>query len=187
MSTTIAVKPKATVEALYHVPEHGKAELINGEVVRFMSTGFLPNRAASRVWRSLDDHEQAHGGGVAVSDNAGFIVDLPHRESFSPDAAWFTGLTTGMKFLNGAPAFAVEVRSENDYGKTAEEEITAKRSDYFAAGTLVVWDVDLLSDEVIRVFLASDPENPTIYRRGEIAEAEPAVPGWRFPVDELFA
>jgi len=28
---------------------------------------------------------------------------------------------------------------------------------------------------------ASDPSNPTIYRRGEIAEAEPAVPGWRMP------
>jgi len=27
---------------------------------------------------------------------------------------------------------------------------------------------------------------PKIYRRGETAEAEPAVPGWKFPVDELF-
>ncbi len=27
---------------------------------------------------------------------------------------------------------------------------------------------------------------PTIYHRGEVAEAEPAVPGWTFPVDALF-
>ena len=33
---------------------------------------------------------------------------------------------------------------------------------------------------------ASDPANPTIYRRGEMAEAEPAVPGWTMPVAELF-
>jgi len=49
----------------------------------------------------------------------------------------------------------------------------------------VVWDVDLLSPNVIKVYRASAPENPTIYRRGEIAEAEPAVPGWRMPVDDV--
>jgi hypothetical protein len=38
---------------------------------------------------------------------------------------------------------------------------------------------------VIRVYRQDDAD-PTVYRRGEIAEAEPAVPGWRFPVDELF-
>lgn len=185
MSTKVSTK-KATVEDLYRVPEHGKAELINGKVVQFMPTGFLPNRGASRIWRSLDDYEQMQGGGVAVNDNAGFIVDLPHRESFSPDAAWFTGATTGMKFLSGAPAFAAEVRSEGDYGEAAEKEMAAKRRDYFDTGTLVVWDVDLLGDDVVRVYRASDPDHPTIYRRDDIAEAEPAVPGWRFPVDELF-
>jgi Uma2 family endonuclease len=91
-----------------------------------------------------------------------------------------------MKFLNGAPVFAAEIWSENDYGREAEIEIEAKRQDYFAAGTLVVWDVDLLSDDVIKVYRASEPDKPKIYRRGEVAEAEPAVSGWRMPVDELF-
>jgi Uma2 family endonuclease len=91
-----------------------------------------------------------------------------------------------MKFYEGAPVFAVEVRSEGDYGPAAESAIARKRADYFAAGTLVVWDVDLLGDEVIRVYRASDPDNPTIYGRGQVAEAEPAVPGWTFPVDDLF-
>jgi len=92
-----------------------------------------------------------------------------------------------MRFLEGAPVFAVEVRSANDYGRTAEEQIRTKRADYFACGTLVVWDVDLLSPDVIKVYRASDPEHPTIYRRGDMAEAEPAVPGWRMAVDDLFA
>jgi Uma2 family endonuclease len=91
-----------------------------------------------------------------------------------------------MKFLSGAPAFAVEVRSENDYGPAAERGRAEKRRDYFDAGTLVVWDVDLLGDEVIRVYLFTDPETPTIYKRSDIAEAEPAVPGWSMPVDDLF-
>jgi len=81
----------------------------------------------------------------------------------------------------------VEVRSEGDYGPQAEQEMAQKRSDYFEAGTLVVWDVDLLAEEhIVRVFRADDPQRPTGYRRGEIAEAEPAVPGWRMPVDAMF-
>ena len=185
MSTKVSTKTKATIEDLYHVPEHGKAELINGEVVRFMPTGGIPSRASSQIYFSLSLHERERGGGYAVADNAGFIVDLPHRQSFSPDAAWWTGEVT-MKFFDGAPAFAVEVRSEGDYGEPAEDKLAAKRRDYFAAGTLVVWDVDLLADDTVRVYRASDPDHPVVYRRGETAEAEPAVPGWRVPVDELF-
>jgi hypothetical protein len=46
--------------------------------------------------------------------------------------------------------------------------------------------VDLLSANVVQVYRASDPDHPTLYQRGDIAEAEPAVPGWRMPVDDLF-
>ena len=180
----MSTKTKATLEDLYAVP--GKAELINDEVVRIMPTGGKPGRASGNVFISLRNYEKKIGGGYAFPDNIGFIVDLPNRQSFSPDAAWFTGELEGMKFLTGAPAFAVEVRSENDYGPAAERALAAKRRDYFAAGTLVVWDVDLLSDEVLKVYRFTDPENAIVYRRGEIAEAEPAVPGWTMPVDDLF-
>jgi Uma2 family endonuclease len=91
-----------------------------------------------------------------------------------------------MRFRDGAPVFAVEVRGENDYGPGAEEEMAAKRADYFAAGTLVVWDVNPLA-ETIKVYRATDVDNPTIYGRRDMAEAEPAVPDWRVAVDDLFA
>lgn len=182
----MVTKTRATIEDLYHIPENGKAEIVNGEVVKFMPTGGMPGRAGLKIALSLSNHEAAKGGGFAFGDNVGFIVDLPNRNSFSPDAAWYTGKLEGMKFLRGAPSLAVEVRSENDYGPTAERELAEKRRDYFAAGTLVVWDVDLLSDNVVKVYRFTDPENPTTYGQGDIAEAEPAVPGWAMPVDDLF-
>ena len=178
-------KPKATIEDLYKID--GKAEIVNGEVVLMPPTGDDPSRASGSIFVSLRQHEKEADGGRAFADNAGFIVNLPNRRSFSPDAAFHIGKRTGMKFLESAPVFAVEVRSEGDYGKTAEREMAAKRADYFAAGTQVVWDVDLLSDEVIKSYSASDPDNPRVFRRGEIADAEPAVPGWRMPVDDLFS
>ena len=91
-----------------------------------------------------------------------------------------------MKFHQGPPTFAAEVRSENDYGPAVERTMAAKHADYFAAGTEVVWDVDLLSDDVVRVYRRDDPESPTVYRRGDRAEAEPAVPGWAMAVEDLF-
>ncbi len=51
----------------------------------------------------------------------------------------------------------------------------------------MVWDVDLQSPDVVRVYRASDPARATLYCRGDLAEAEPALPGWTMPVDDLFA
>lgn len=149
-------------------------------------TGFLPGYAAGEIFSSLREYSKRQKLGRAVTDNNAFVVDLPHRKSFSPDAAFHIGAETGMNFLEGAPVLAVEVRSKGDYGPRAEREMAKKRVDYFAAGTLVVWDVDLLSDDVVRVYRASDPGKARIYQKGQMAEAEPAVPGWTMSVDELF-
>jgi Uma2 family endonuclease len=177
-----SLEREATVADLEQL--RGKAELVNGKLVLMSPTGDLPGTAALNIATSLKLHERAHGGGRAYGDNVGFVVS-PAR-SFSPDAAWYVGPRSGPKYLQSAPALAVEVRSESDYGPAAEREMAWKRADYFAAGTQVVWDVDVLRAGEIRVYRASDPETPVIYHRGEPAEAEPAVPGWRFPVEELF-
>jgi Uma2 family endonuclease len=180
----MTIKTEATIEDLYRVP--GKAEIVNGEIVLMSPTGGWPGYAGDRIYASLWEYEQRAGTGWAVGDNKAFRVNLPHRKSFSPDAAFYVGPDPGMRFFEGAPVFAAEVRSEGDYDVGAEEKIAAKRADYFAAGTLVVWDVDLLSEAPVRVYRASDPERPILYRRGEIADAEPALPGWTMPVDDLF-
>jgi Uma2 family endonuclease len=179
----MSTKVEATIEDLYKV--EGKAELVNGEIVEMSPTGVLPHYAAMEIMVSLRSYAKRVRTGCAIGDNVGFVVDLPHRKSFCPDAAFYVGPLT-MKFAEGAPVFAVEVRSEGDYGPRAERQMAKKRADYFAAGTQVVWDVDLLSDDVVRVYRASDPESAKIYHRGEVAEAEPAVPGWNIAVDDLF-
>ncbi len=176
-------KIRATIEELYKV--EGKAELVNGEIVCMSPTGGRPGKASLRIARRLLDYEERAGGGYAFPNTVAFAVKLRHRESFSPDASWYVGPPPDMRFPQGAPVFAVEVRSENDYGPAAERAMQEKRADYFACGTLVVWNVDLQSEDVVKVYQASDPDNPTIHRRGDIADAEPAVPGWRMAVDDL--
>ena len=175
---------RATIEDLYEVS--GKAEIVDGELVLREPTGDEPGYAGDEIFASLREHARRTESGRAIGDNKGFRVNLPNRESFSPDAAFHVGPSAGMKFFEGAPRFAVEVRSENDYGRNAEIRLAEKRADYFAAGTLVVWDVDLLSPDVIKSHRSIDPVNPIIFCRGAVAEAELAVPGWTMRVDDLF-
>jgi Uma2 family endonuclease len=182
----MATRAEAVVDDLYRVPDNGKAELVHGDLVLMSPTGGVPGRAAGRIYRSLDDYEREVGGGYAFPDNVGFLVDLPGRRSFSPDAAFWVGeLPTGGQFLTGAPVFAVEVRSENDYGPEAELAMARKRADYFAAGTQVVWDVDVLREGEIRVYRSSLPQHAEVFRRGQSAHAAPVLPGWSLRVDEL--
>ena len=172
------------IEELARTP--GKAEIVNGKIVRFVTTGEDPGTTAFNIALSLKLYQRQTNIGKAFGDNVGFIVDLPNRKSFSPDAAYFIGEKSRMKFSHGAPVFAVEVRSENDYGKRAEQEIKDKRLDNFAAGTQIVWDVDLQSEDVIKSFHRDAPDEPRVFRRGEVADAEPALPEWTMNVDELF-
>lgn len=183
MATLTATDP--LVEEL--MKTEGKAEIVNGKVVKLMPTGRFPGKAALKIVLALVAYE-GNTDGEAFGDNIGFLCDLPNRRSFSPDAAFYTGPgeEDDMGFLPEPPVFAVEVRSEHDYGRRAEAAIAAKIQDYFDAGTLAVWDVDLRNEEVIAKLTAPDAVNPQFFARGEVANAEPAVPGWTFDVDALF-
>jgi Uma2 family endonuclease len=114
----MSTKSEATIADLYRVPEDGKAEIVNGELVLMPPTGGVPGRAAGSIYVELHAYE--------------------------------------------------------------------KSADYFAAGTLVVWNVDVLREKVVRVFRASDPGHAVVYQKDEIAEAEPALPGWTMSLKKLF-
>src|SRR6266545_2242474 len=98
---------EATIDDLYHV--EGKAEIVNGDLVLMSASGGLHGYAAGRIFARLSAHEDRTKSGHALPDNVGFVVDLPHRRSFSPDAAYaLQPISEG--FVDGAPVFAVEVR-----------------------------------------------------------------------------
>ena len=182
------VAAPATLDDLLGTP--GKAELIGGRIIPLMATGHRPNRVAARIFRGLDDYAETMDRGFAYTDNMGFAVPelSSGRQSFSPDAAYYLGPIPAdeMNFIAGPPTFAVEVRSKGDYGDAAEAEIAAKRADYFEAGTSVVWDVDPRA-EVIRSYRAETPDRAVTFEAGQVADAEPALPGWRTAVDLVFA
>jgi Uma2 family endonuclease len=187
MSMLPETETAATIDDLYRV--EGQAELIGGRIVRYPPAGRKPNRVAGRVARSLNAYAEASGRGEVYTHTLVFTVPElgSGRKSFSPDVSYYDGLfpDDAMRFIEGPPTFAVKVRSENDSGPAAEEAMAAKRADYFEAGTPVVWDVDPEA-ETVAVYRAGAAMTPVVYRRGKVAEADPA-PGWRMAVDAIFA
>ena len=173
----------ASIDDLYRV--EGKAEIVNGELVLISAAGGAHGYAAIAISASLFEYGRRTRSGYAMPDNVGFIVDLPNRRSFSPDAAFWIGAPPTPKFFDGAPAFAAEVRSAEDSGPAAERRLERKRADYFAAGTLVVWDVVVDPAPQVRRYRADATSEPAVFSAGEIADAEPAVPGWTMPVTDL--
>lgn len=185
---TFHAPSRAKIEDLYRV--EGKAELVGGRIIRSMANGFLPGKVAMRIAMRLDQYASQVGCGEAMTDGVGYAIRPPlpsDRESFQPDASYYVGPLppNKMRFIEGAPTLAVEVRSENDYGPAAEREMAAKRADYFEAGTLVVWDVDPLA-RTIASYTSDDPRQPTVFRSGQVASAEPAAPSWQVAVDDIF-
>jgi Uma2 family endonuclease len=188
MSMGKTTQAPATLDDLYRTP--GKAELIGGRIVPIMPTGIRPSEIASNIYVSLRGHARQTGKGRAFNDNLGYAIPqlTSGRESFAPDTSYFSGPLPAnlMRFVEGPPTLAVEVRSENDYGQAAEDAIEAKRRDYFIAGAAVVWDVDPRA-ETVTGYRSDAPDQPIIFRRGTVANAEPAVPGWTISVDDVFA
>ena len=178
----------ATLEDLMRVEK--RAELINGHIVRFPLMGRTPGRAAAKIMFRLDDRAKLLGEGEAFGPCLVYAIpELPNgRQSFCPDVSFHFGPwpEDQMSWIEGAPVFAVEIRVLEDYECDSEPARVAKRADYFLAGTRVVWDVDSLH-EVVSCYRATDPLTPTIFRRGDTADAEPAVPGWRLSVDAIFS
>lgn len=85
----------------------------------------------------------------------------------------------------GSAIWVAHTKRPEDYGAAAERRMADTGTDYFSAGTQVVWDVDLEAG-VVHAHRADDHRHPASYRRGERAAAEPALPGWSMPVDDLF-
>ncbi len=184
----MSIGTRATFADLHRV--EGKAELIAGRIVRYMATGHRPSEIAGEIFVSLRAHIRDTGHGKAFTDTLGYAVPelSSGRESFSPDASYYDGPLprNEMDFIPDPPTFAAEVRSKTDYGPAAERDMAEKRGDYFEAGTRVVWDVDT-RDGLIRSYSSGSPGRAVVFSAGQIADAEPAVPGWRVSVDELFA
>ena len=167
--------------------EERQSELIDGRIVHVGPAGHLPGCVAGNVLFALYEHESEGTPGRVFSSQLVYVVPRlsSGRQTFSPDASFYAGPDPDNRMgpVLGPPTFAVEVRNQDDYDGGADQRYAEKRADCFEAGTLVVWDVDPLG-RTITCYRPGQP--PAVFLAGGTADAEPAVPGWRIAVDDVF-
>lgn len=79
-----------------------------------------------------------------------------------------------------APTLAVEVLSASN----TRGEMAVKRQEYFAAGVLLVWEVDPATRTVV---VYTSPTQATTLTAADTLDGAPALPGFTLPLATLFA
>lgn len=158
-------------------------ELIDGVLVE-KTMGYRESRLAMVLGRFLDQFACARNLGM-VTGADGFIKLWPGRV-YIPDVAFASwDHLPGRRMPDKpipelAPDLVVEVLSKSNTAR----EMERKRIAYFQVGVQLVWEVDPATRE-IHVYTA--PDTVTTLTEADTLTGDPALPGFRLPVRDLFA
>jgi Uma2 family endonuclease len=126
---------------------------------------------------------EEHDLGEILSIETGFVLERDPYTVRAPDIAFLSKARADQdddnRFVTGAPDLAVEILSPTDSLKATERKALM----YLRAGASVVWILNPL-DTSARVYR----KDGTVQLLGPLDEidAEPVLPGFRFPVWKLF-
>ena len=186
MSATAQAHRVWTEAELQALPEDGyNYELVDGEVVMSPKNNFVHGDLCSRLLAALENFNQAHKLGVVLDSSTGFWMS--NRNCRAPDVSFVS--KTRMKslgfsrrtarFFPGGPDLAVEVLAPSN----TRAELDARLRDFFASGTRLAW---VIHPEEQFVEICHSPTDRQIIGAGAFLEGENLLPGFRFPVAELF-
>jgi len=171
-----------TFEEFERLPDQpGKRELLKGKLIELPPAEFKHNRTSHWIYKPLDTAlSDAHRRGEAV-DLGEVYIEMGYKLGDSwvqPDVSvTYAGQAVG-KYLEGAPAIAIEVVSPSN----TAQALDLKTDLYFQHGAREVWRVYPMTRHVVvhvpggsRVI----PENDAV--------TTPLLPGFALGVGELFA
>ena len=179
---------RVTVDALLSVPDDGYVyEVVEGMLVRVAGSGNRATRLALRLGGRLGAYADARGLGVATGADGMYI--FPGAETgLIPDVGYYRAERLSLivdedKPIPFAPDLAVEVASPSQ----DSDDMAAKARVYLRAGTRLVWVVWPQSGH-IDVWRAAVVTGPVAaLRRSDSLDGEDVVPGFSYPVEDLFA
>jgi Uma2 family endonuclease len=187
MSTVVETATKSWSEAeLSALPENGfNHEIINGELVMSPKNNWFHGRICTRLAFALETFNREHRLGAVLDSSTGFWMF--NRNCRGPDVSFVprTRLTTlGFKpnearFFPGAPDLAVEILSPGN----TRAEIDERLRDFFASGSQLVW---VVNPETESVEVCRSLTQRQIIGSGGFLEGGPLLPGFRFPIADIF-
>ena len=183
--TLPAPRSPMTAEELLDLPAgSGRCELVEGELAHLILAGGEHGALAARLGRLLDEHVEAHDLGVCCGADTGFILRRDPDTVRAPDAAVVlksripdTGIPAG--YWPFAPDLAVEVVSPSD----RLAEVHVKITEYFAAGTRLVW---LVEPETRMVHAYRSLQEVEVVGTEQDLDGGEVLPGFRCVMRRLF-
>jgi Uma2 family endonuclease len=182
---TVALDKKIwTDEEFMALPEDGRYELVNGELVSMGNSGMEHGELGSFLGGSLSLYVRSRKLGVICDSSTAFSLKSGNRRS--PDVSFIAKeRLQGIKrlpkgYFEGAPDLAVEILSPSN----TVEEIHTKIVEYFENGAQLIWVINP-QEQYVLVYHAPSPD--ALLRVGDCLDGEAIVPGFSLAVAELFA
>ncbi len=176
----------ATIDDLVHandVERRTLCELVDGTLVE-KPVGFFESMVAGTVIALLRQFVQPRKLGVVTGPDGMF--SLRQGLVMGPDVAFLsfqrmgTGVPAKPAYPFLAPDLVVEVLSPTN----SKAEMHRKRKEYFRAGVVVVWMIDLPNRSVA---IFTSPDDSTILGEQEELRCEQVLPGFVVRVSEFFS
>jgi len=172
-----------TADELLHAVDLGRCELIRGELIMMSPAGFNHGWIAIRIGSRIANFVEAHGLGMPIGAETGFLISRNPDTVRAPDAGFVRAERLGPKpiqgFFPGSPDLAVEVLSPDD----RRAEVLAKVQMWLDAGCQAVWIVDPLKRTV--AVHRSGVATTHLGENDTLTESD-LLPGFMLRVAEIF-
>lgn len=158
-------------------------ELDDGVLIEMVPAGPRHGAVEARLTMLLGVFLEEKPLGMILCGEAGFVLN--EERVRAPDIAFISNERLAVSpisddgFYPGPPDLAIEVRSPND----TRPEILRKISQYFEAGTRLVWEVDP-KKRTVTVFRPGAAN--VVLSEGDTLSGEPVLPGFSLPLAKLF-
>jgi len=173
-----------TAQQLMWLPGHNTkfTELIRGVLHVGEPSGGASSEVAAKITILLGAYVLQHDLGSITGEAGGYVLERNPDTVRAPDIAFTRRerVSHGMPrtFFEGAPDLAVEVMSPSDN----RSAVIAKANDYLAAGTPLVWVVDVWN-RIVTVYRAGHPPE-TVDASGTLTGGD-VVPGFTLDVKRI--
>jgi Uma2 family endonuclease len=172
-----------TGEELFHSPDLGPCELVDGRIVPTMPTGDEHADVEAELLTRLRVYGKETGRGRAVGGEVGIYIRRDPDTVRAADLVFISRERDLRPRAKGyfaiAPELVVEVLSPDD----RMSRIREKLRDYFSAAVRVVWVVD---PALRRVLVHRSLTDLTVLDDRQVLIDEELLPGFSVPVSELF-
>jgi len=168
-----------TIEDLQDL--EGDFELDRGVLVPLNPPMPRHGRVLGRVFRKLAEFVDAHALGEVFCD-CGYALERKPDTLRGPDISFVSaerGRLEDDHYPDGSPDLAIEVRSGGD----RRGQIERKVGQYLDAGARLVW---LLQPKQRTVLVYTLEEETVTLRPGDIPTGGDVLPGFEWPVEDIF-